>query len=110
MQQADSYTKYNPLEDQWEALLEPYQDDPVNALILAQNFQAIKDVLEAGPSGTVLVIKSLDEAIETLFPFSEYYRAGFDFFLLAIKGTLKPAFDLTKLAEQARSEADRDEI
>ena len=109
MQQADSYTRHNPLEDQWKAILEPYEDDPVNALILAQNFQVIKDVLETGPSGTVLVIQSLDEAIETLFPFSEYYKAGLEFFLLAVKGTLKPAFDVTKLAEQACSEADRDQ-
>jgi hypothetical protein len=81
MQQADSFTTHNPLEEQWEAILEPYQDDPVNALILAQNFQAIKDVLETGPSGTVWVIQSLDEAIETLFPFSEHYQAGREFLI-----------------------------
>jgi hypothetical protein len=109
MQQADSYTTYNPLEDRWEAVLEPYGADPINALILVQNFQAIKDVLETGPSGTVRVIRSMDDAIEILFPFSEYYKAGLEFFLLAVKRTLKPAFDLTKPAEQARSEADCDE-
>ena len=46
---------------------------------------------------TVWVIQSLDEPIETLFPFSEYYKVGREFFLLAVKGILKPAFDLTKL-------------
>lgn len=99
-------TRFNPLEDQWEVIFEHYADDPVNALILAQNFQAIKDVLETGPAGTVLVIRSMDEAIDTLFPFSEYYKAGREFFLLAVKGTLRPAFDLTKLADQARSDAE----
>jgi hypothetical protein len=44
-QQADSYTTHNPLEEQWEAILEPYDDHPVDALILAQNFQVMKDVL-----------------------------------------------------------------
>ena len=66
----------------------------------------MKDVLETGPSGAVVVIQSLEEAIDTLFPFSEFYKAGREFFLLAVKGTLRPAFDLTKLAEQARSDAE----
>ena len=105
MLQANSDTSDNPLEDQWEIILDPYQDDPVNALILAQNFQAIKDVLELGPSGIAQVIQSMDDAIDTLFPFSEFYKAGREFFLLAVKGTLRPAFDLTKLAEQARADA-----
>jgi hypothetical protein len=47
-----------------------------------------------------------DEAIETLFPLSEFYKAGREFFILAVKGTLRPGFDLTKPAEQARSEAE----
>jgi predicted phage-related endonuclease len=46
----------------------------------------------------------MDEAIDTLFPFSEIYQAGHEFFLLAVKGTLPPAFDLTRLAEQARAD------
>jgi hypothetical protein len=102
MQQADDQTTHNPLEDQWAVVLNAYEDQPDLAFILAQNFQAIKDVLETGPSGAMLVIKSVEEAIDTLFPFSEFYKAGHEFFLLAVKGTLPPAFDLTKLAEQAR--------
>jgi hypothetical protein len=46
----------------------------------------MKDVLETGPSGAVQVIESFEQAIETLFPFSEYYKAGREFFLLAVKG------------------------
>lgn len=96
-----------PLEDQWSVVLNAYEDEPDLAFILAQNFQVMKNVLETGPSGAVHVIESFEEAIETLFPFSEYYKAGREFFLLAVKGTLPPAFDLTRLAEQARrSEAD----
>jgi hypothetical protein len=105
MQQANSEHAINPLEDQWAGVLNTYQNHPVKALILAQNFQAIKDILETGPQGTVQVIQSMDEAIDTLFPFSEIYQAGREFFLLAVKGTLPPAFDLTKLAAQARSDA-----
>ncbi|HJT26887.1 MAG TPA: hypothetical protein VJ784_05685 [Pyrinomonadaceae bacterium] len=110
MQRADNETPFNSMEDQWESVLDLYEDQPVLAFILAQNFQVMKDVLEAGPSGTVQVIQSFDDAIETLFPFSEYYKAGREFFDLAMKGTLRPAFDLTKFAEQARSDAERDEI
>ena len=104
MQRADNdnETTHNPLEDQWSVVLDPYEDQPDLAFILAQNFQVMKNVLETGPSGAVQVIESFEEAIETLFPFSEYYKAGHEFFLLAVQGTLPPAFDLTKLVEQAR--------
>ena len=104
MHQASSEHANNPLEDQWAVVLEPYEDYPIKALILAQNFQAIKEILETGPQGAVQVIQSMDEAIDTLFPFSEIYQAGREFFLLAVKGTIPPAFDLTKLAAQARSD------
>ena len=66
----------------------------------------MKDVLETAPSGAVLVSESFEEAIETLVLFSKYYKAGPEFFILAVKGTLRPAFDLTKLAEQARTDAE----
>jgi len=105
MHQTNSEQANNPLEDQWAVVLDPYQDHPIKALILAQNFQAIKDLLETGSQGSVQVIQSIDEAIDTLFPYSEIHQAGREFFLLAVKGTLPPAFDLTKLAEQARSDA-----
>jgi hypothetical protein len=48
----------------------------------------------------------MDEAIETLFPFSEFYEAGRDLFRLAVQGTLRPAFDIKRFAEQARSDAE----
>ena len=102
MQRADNETTHNALEDQWAVVLNAYEDEPDLAFILAQNFQVMKDVVETGPSGAVQVIESFEEAIETLFPFSEYYKAGREFFLLAVQGTLPPAFDLTKLVEQAR--------
>lgn len=105
MQHANSKHSNNPLQDQWAVVLNPYEDHPLKALILAQNFQAIKDVLERGPQGALQVIQSMDEAIDALFPFSEIYQAGHEFFLLAVKGTLPPAFDLTRLAEQARPDA-----
>jgi hypothetical protein len=41
----------------------------------------MKDVLETGPPGAKQVIESFEEAIETLFPFSERYEAGREFFL-----------------------------
>ena len=106
MQRSDNETTHSPLEDQWTVVLDPYEDEPNLALILAQNFQVMKDLLKSGPSGAVQVIESFEDAIETLFPFSEYYKAGREFFLLAVEGTLRPAFDLTELADQARSDAE----
>jgi hypothetical protein len=105
MHQASNKHGNNALEDQWAVVLDPYEDHPIKALVLAQNFQAIKDILETRPEGAVQVIQSMDEAIDTLFPFSETYQAGREFFLLAVTGTLPPGFDLTKLAAQASSDA-----
>lgn len=62
--------------------------------------------LETGPRGTIHVIQSMDEAIETLFPFYEFYNAGRELFLLATHGKLPAAFDLRRFAEQARSETE----
>jgi hypothetical protein len=106
MQQTTNETSNNPLEDLWEVILRPYEDHPHMALTLAQNFQAITEMLGTGPSGAVQVAHSMEEAIETLFPYSEIYKAGREFYLLAVKGTLTPAFDLTKLAEQARLDSE----
>ena len=102
MQRADNDTTHSRLADQWAVVLNAYEDQPNLAFILAQNFHVMIDLLESGPSGAVQVIESFEEAIETLFPLSEYYKAGREFFLLAVQGTLPPAFDLTKLVEQAR--------
>lgn len=99
----DTDTTPNPLQDQWAVILNPHEHHPIKALILAQNFQAIKHILETEPKGAAQVVQSTDEAIQTLFPFSDIYKAGRELFLLAVKGTLAPAFDLKKFAEQARS-------
>jgi len=105
MQQPNSQITDNPLETQWEGVFIPYENYPLMALTLAQNLQAIKDALESGPSGTIPALHSIEDAIETLFPFSEFYHAGFDLFLLAVLGRLTPAFDLMKFTEQARADA-----
>ena len=96
MRRADNETPNNPLEDQWSVVLNAYEDEPDLAFILAQNFQVMKNVLETGPSGAVQVIESFEEAIETLFPFSKYYKAGREFFLLAVKGNIAPGVRLNE--------------
>jgi len=90
MQRADNETPNNPLEDQWSVVLNAYEDEPDLAFILAQNFQVMKNVLETGPSGAVQVIESFEEAIETLFPFSKYYKAGREFFSFGSAGNTAP--------------------
>lgn len=57
-------------------------------------------------AGRLHVIQLMDEAIETLFPFSEFYNEGRELFLLATQGKLPAAFDLRRFAEQARSETE----
>ena len=51
MQQSDSQATNNPLQTQWEGVFIPYEDYPLMALTLAQNFQGIKDTLETGAGG-----------------------------------------------------------
>jgi hypothetical protein len=46
----------------------------------------------------------MEGAIQTLFPVSNIYKPGCELFLLAVRGTLPPAFDLTKFTEHARSD------
>lgn len=106
MQQPNSETSNSPLGDQWEVVVSPYEDHPSHGANPRAELQAIKDRVETGPSGAVQVVRSMEEAIDTLFPFSEIYKADRDFYLLAVKGTLTPAFDLIKLAEQARLDAE----
>jgi Rad3-related DNA helicase len=89
-----SQTSTSPLEDQWASVLKIYQEDPINALVLAQNFQAIKETLNTGPEGVTKVVHSMDEAIETLFEFTEIYKASHELFLLAVKGMLPASFYL----------------
>ena len=92
MQRADNETINYSLEDQWAVVLDAYEDEPNLAFILAQNFQVMKDVLETGPSGAKQVIESFEEAIETLFPFSEHYEAGREFFSAGSAGNAPASF------------------
>jgi hypothetical protein len=81
-------------------VLKIYKEDPVNALVLAQNFQAIKETIQTGPTGVTNVVHSMADAIETLFAFSETYKASHELFLLAVKGMLPASFDLTSWRQQ----------
>jgi hypothetical protein len=98
--QPTNQTATSSIQDQWASVLNIYKDDPINALVLAQNFQVIKDTLRTGPKGVTNVVHSIDEAIETLFAFSEIYKACHEFFLLAVKGTLPADFDLRNMRHQ----------
>jgi hypothetical protein len=94
------------LDSMWENAFDPYRGFPLTALVVAQNFRALRDALES-PDGPAPVIKSLECGIETLFQFSGFHSAGRELYHLAVAGKLKPQFDIQKLADAAREGSDR---
>jgi len=69
--------------------LKVYAGPPVSALTLAYQRIAIKQTLQRGPKGTSDAIASLDLAIDSLFPHTDFYKIGHKLYMRTIEGTLK---------------------
>ena len=76
--------------EHWKIVLKVYAGHPVSALTLAYQLIAIKQSLQRGPKGIPDAIATLDLAIDSLFPHTEFYKMGHKFYLRTIEGTLKP--------------------
>ncbi len=74
--------------ENWKIAVKVYAGHPVSALLLAYQLVAIKQSLERGRKGEA--IKSLDMAIESLFPHTDFHRVGHKFFRRTIEGSLTP--------------------
>ncbi|MGH9958687.1 MAG: hypothetical protein ACREBC_16410 [Pyrinomonadaceae bacterium] len=90
------------LDDIWDGILEPFADDPNGAFVCAQTFHLLKEAIKRGPEGRLAVIKALDDGIQKLYPYSEAHKAGYELFLLAVEGKLRPQHDPLRLAREAR--------
>jgi hypothetical protein len=87
-------------DDIWESVLEPYAEDDRAAFILAQTFHYLKETLNNDPKGKALLSHALDLGIEKLFQYTEHHKAGFQLYLIALAGNLKPKHDVTEIARE----------
>lgn len=79
----------------WNGVLEPYENDPQGAFILAQIFFYLKQSLET-PEGNETVSQALELAIDKLYPYTEHFQASRKVFTTALSGDLKPKDDPTQ--------------
>ena len=72
----------------WKAIFEVYAREPSLALALAYQFTALKQSLQRGPKGTPEAITALDEALECLYPHTDFHRIGHCLYQLTIESTV----------------------
>ena len=72
----------------WEAIFEVYASEPTSALALAYQFTALKQSLQRGPKGIADAITGINQAIESLYPHTEFNTLGRHVFSLTIESTI----------------------
>jgi hypothetical protein len=72
----------------WNAIFEVYARAPTLALALAYQFIAIKQSLQRGPKGIAEAITGINQAIEHLYPHTEFNTLGRRVFSLTIESTI----------------------
>ena len=79
----------------WEIAFKPYAEHQHAhaAHDLARKLMAVKQCLLTQPPEVSLAATTLDEACDALFPFSEFHKAGYDLFRLAIEGRTSRAHE-----------------
>jgi hypothetical protein len=76
-----------PLEtDEFEIAFQPYSRHPDAALDCARRLFTIKEFLESDPPEVPLAIRALRDAIEVLYPMTDFHKAGRDLFELFLSG------------------------
>jgi hypothetical protein len=85
--------QYNPNTDNlpidaeaWEIAFKPYGTYPKAAYDLARHLMAVKQFLQTQPPDVSGATAALDEACETLYPFSEFHSAGYELYRTVIEG------------------------
>jgi len=72
----------------WKAIFEVYAREPTLALALAYQFAALKQVVQSGPKGLSDAITGLDQAIEHLYPHTDFHKMGHSLYHLTIESTI----------------------
>jgi len=71
----------------WEIALKPYATNAEAAFDLARRLMEVKRYLEAKPPNVSMATSALDEAVEILFPFTDFQKGAYDLYLTFIDGT-----------------------
>lgn len=77
-----------PDRDDWELAFEPFEGESYAALKLGFIFVRLRIYLDGQLFKSQAVIEALDEAMEILFPFTEFHDASFDLFIKFTEGKL----------------------
>jgi hypothetical protein len=76
--------------EDWQIAFEPYEGKPYAALQLGFNFAVLRMYLEGQLFKSPPVIEALDEAMEVLFPYTDFHSTSFDLFVRLTEGKLTP--------------------
>ena len=79
--------------ENWKIALKRYEGHPIPALLLAHQLMAIKQCLQGGKAAIPDAIKGLDLAIESLFPYTDFYRVSHKFYMRRLEGTIHPKLE-----------------
>lgn len=74
--------------DDWEFALQPYEGNPREALLLGFNIAVLRAYLDTRTIKYRKAIEALDQALEVLFPLTEFHKASYDLFLRYMDGKL----------------------
>jgi hypothetical protein len=74
--------------ESWNIVFEVYARHPALALSLAYQLTAVKQSLQRGPIGIPEAITGLDQAIEALYPHTDFHKVGRKLFCRTIEGTI----------------------
>lgn len=77
----------------WQIAFKPYAEHQhANAAFdVAKVLMGVKRLLEEKPPRVSIAIAALDEGADTLFPYSEFYNAGYDLYRRVINGPASKA-------------------
>ncbi|HEX7774391.1 MAG TPA: hypothetical protein VF435_18345 [Pyrinomonadaceae bacterium] len=72
----------------WKAIFEVYATEPTLALALAYQFTALKQSVQSGAKGIPDAITALDQALEYLYPHTDFHRIGRCLYQLTIESAI----------------------
>lgn len=72
----------------WKVIFEVYAREPISALALAHQLIALKQYLERGPKGIPDALTGLNQAIESLYPHTDFHKMGRRLFYRTIESTI----------------------
>lgn len=72
----------------WNVILEVYAREPTSALALAYQFIALKQSLQRGPKGIPDALTGLNQAIESLYPHTDFHKMALRLYYRTIESTI----------------------